>query len=75
MSKTAVETVKVAADSFSIVNNTAGGALQTQSSVLNSSTDTSPNLQAALEKGTSNGVDDETYPGLEKPLVNQQELK
>lgn len=77
MSKTAAETVNVAADNFLRLNNTAGGELQTPSSVLNNTTGTSPNPLAALGKSkvTSNGGDDETYPGLEKPLVNQQELK
>lgn len=77
MSKTAAETVKAAADSFSNVNNTAGGEVQTQSSVSNNTTETSPKLLAALGKSmvTSNDGDDETFPGLEKPLINQQELK
>ena len=77
--KTAAGDVKGVADSVSDTNKMARGNLQTQISVLNDTTNTPPNPLAALgdSKVTSSigSDDDQSYPGLEKSLGSQQELK
>ena len=77
MMKTAAEAVKGAADSASNKTKTAVGNLQTQASMFNNATRSPLSSLALLGNSTvtSSGGDDQTYPGLEKPHVSQQELK
>lgn len=77
MIKTAAFAVKGAADSAPNTTKTAVGNIQTQAGMLNKTTNSPPNSLADLGNSTvtSSGGDDQTYPGLEKPHVSQQELK
>ena len=77
MTTTAAEAVKGATDIVSNTSKTAGGNLPKEISVLNKTTYSPPDPSAALgnSKVTSSGDDNHSYPGLEKPLVSQQELK
>lgn len=78
--KTVAAAVKGAADSVSNTNTVARGNSQTQISISNDTMYTPPNLLAGVlgnsEATSSSGGDDEqSYPGLEKPLGSQQDLK
>ena len=76
MINAAAEAAKGAADSVLSVNEKAPGNLQTQPNVSDKTTNPPVDPLAAVGNIiTSGGDDDETYPGLEKPFVKQQELK
>lgn len=68
--------VKAAADSVPSRDETQEEKLQTQANALEDTKPARPaDPLAALGKVMSSSDDDETYPGLEKPLVKQQELR
>lgn len=70
------EAVKGVADSVPSMNETKRENLQNQTSASKNTTAGAADPLAALGKVMSTGADDdETHPGLEKPLVKQQELK
>lgn len=70
------EVVREAADSVSSIDDTKQEKLQTQANALEDTKTSRPaDPLAALGKAMSSSDDDETHPGLEKPLVKQQELR